>query len=162
MWSVYTEADNATLEMQLENELVVQLYISLTAVQENRFEFYGDRGKLQVDRHAAKLTFSPPQRSRTRTARVQSGLLQLVQMPRDLWDTLMPPAEPSYQRALQSFVDAVLHNQPLDVDLYDGYRSLAVVLAAEESARIGRAVQIDAFVGGRIAYPFESDDLADG
>jgi predicted dehydrogenase len=46
--------------------------------------------------------------------------------------------EPSYAPALAHFVNAALHNQRARPDILDGYHSLAVVLAAEESAPSGR------------------------
>jgi predicted dehydrogenase len=53
-----------------------------------------------------------------------------------------PLQEPSYRAALSGFVSAAqTHTHPAP-DLLDGYRSLAVVLAAEESARTGRPISI--------------------
>jgi predicted dehydrogenase len=140
--SVRSEDDNASLQIRLDNGLVIQGFFSMTALLESRFEFYEDEGKLVVDQHAAKIEFSPPERSYKRLYRLRTGLKQLWRTPRELWNVLMPPVDPSYERALRSFVDSIVHAGSAEVDLVDGYQSLVVVHAAEESARTGRPVSL--------------------
>jgi predicted dehydrogenase len=53
---------------------------------------------------------------------------------------LAPNREPSYRIALAHFVDAVRDKRPVHPDLWDAYRCLAVIEAAEESARSKQAV----------------------
>ncbi|MCS6859688.1 MAG: hypothetical protein NZT92_05140, partial [Abditibacteriales bacterium] len=60
--------------------------------------------------------------------------------PRLLHKVLAPHYEPSYQAALAHFVAAVRNRQPARPDFIDGYRSLAVIVAAEVSARTGYIV----------------------
>ncbi|MBM3888539.1 MAG: Gfo/Idh/MocA family oxidoreductase [Verrucomicrobia bacterium] len=55
---------------------------------------------------------------------------------------LSPQRELSYGAALARFAAAARANQPTGPDFEDGYRSLAVVIAAEESARVGRVVAL--------------------
>ena len=50
--------------------------------------------------------------------------------------------ERSFEAALARFVAAARTGRPGEPNLADGLRSLAVVLAAEESARTGRAVTV--------------------
>jgi predicted dehydrogenase len=59
--------------------------------------------------------------------------------------------EPAYAAAFQSFVDAIIDDQPVQVNLDDGYRSLVVIHAAEESARIRRPVAISEIDGSVMA-----------
>jgi len=117
--SMHAEADTATLELRLANGLLVQSYFSWGAVEEDRFEVYGTAGKLVVDRYRAGFIY----RLRKR---------------------FVPGRELSYLTALSQFVDAVRTRQPLQPDLADGYRSLAVIIAAEESARTGRTIELGA------------------
>jgi len=50
--------------------------------------------------------------------------------------------EPSYRAALAHFVTAARSGRPAHPDLLDGYRSLAVITAAEESAATGRTTAV--------------------
>jgi hypothetical protein len=43
---------------------------------------------------------------------------------------------------LRHFVDGVRNNKAISGNLYDGYRSLAVIEAAERSAKIGEPVAL--------------------
>jgi predicted dehydrogenase len=143
VWSQRTEGDNAMLELRLDSGLVVQSFFSLIAVDEDRFEIYGEAGKLAVDRYLsldAELT--DPTRSQARARWVWGGLQRLIPSPHALQKILAPGNEPSYGAALAHFVAAARANQPASPDLQDGYRSLAVLEAAEESARTGRPVAV--------------------
>jgi predicted dehydrogenase len=143
VWSQLSEGDNAMLELRLDSGLVVQSFFSLIAVDEDRFEIYGQAGKLAVDRYLsldAELT--DPTRSRARARWVWGGLQRLIPSPHALQKVMAPGNEPSYRAALAHFVVAARHNQPASPDLADGFRSLAVLEAAEESARMGRPVAV--------------------
>jgi predicted dehydrogenase len=54
-----------------------------------------------------------------------------------LRDALFPPRDTTFALALESFVAAARGGGPAKPDLDDGMASLAVVLAAERSARDG-------------------------
>ena len=141
-WSVYSQGDNASMHMQMEDGPVIQGFFSATAVQENRLELYGDRGKLVADRRRGQLEFSPPEAGYGRVDRIREGWQWIHRAPADLWRRLMPPPEPSYRRALAAFIRAVRGEEPVPVDLAAGYRSLAVVCAAGEAARTGGQVVV--------------------
>jgi len=144
VWSVKSEEDNATLEMRLSDGLVLQLFVSMSAVRENRVDVYGDEGKLAVDRHSAGLVHTPTERGHRLRDRLAAGTRGLLwQAPRDFWNSVKPPVEPSYRLALGSFVAAVAGERPVAVDLDDGYRALSVILAAEEAARTRRVVAVE-------------------
>jgi predicted dehydrogenase len=140
--SLRTEEDTATLELLLEGGLVFQSLCSMTAAEENRFEVYTDQGVLAVDiyrgrrveRTAARVAYSLADR-------LARGAGILGRLAGDLWAAVRPSREPTYQAALAAFVAAVRDGQAAAPDLADGYRSLAVVAAAEASARSGRSVR---------------------
>lgn len=135
-----SEDDTATLQMRMANGLLIQSFFSMNSgVDEDRFEVHGRTGKLAFDRyHSLHLEIS-------RAGEHLSVLKQLSQELRSLIFTryargklLAPTREPSYQAALLHFVEAVRANRPAGPDFWDGYRSLAVIEAAEESAKTGR------------------------
>ena len=145
--SVRSEADTATLELRLDDGTPVQTFVSMAAVEEDRFEFYGEDGKLVVDRYRSRdLEHRLPSRSFSKAARLMAGLNTLVkETPGRLRDSLFPAnAAGTFRDSLAEFVDAVLESRPPAVDLLDGYKSLAIVEAAEISAREGRPATVEA------------------
>lgn len=84
----------------------------------DRFEIEGRRGTLTIDRHRPWFSLRP------------DALRKLAR----------PRYEPSYRRALGRFLDAARAGRQTAPDLLDGFRSLDVIMAAEESARTGRPV----------------------
>lgn len=115
--SVAEDGDTATLELRLATGLPVQTLVSLAAPDEDRVEIHGLDGRLTIDRHRN----------------------------RHLSDRLFARSrERSFEAALASFGVAARAGLPSEPDLADGFRSLRVVLAAEESARTGRSVAVEA------------------
>jgi len=145
--SQQSEGDSAMLQLRLANGLPIQAFFALNTVEEDRWEIYGRAGKLQVDRYAStEVEIIEPTPERARVTLVQRGLRTLAQSPSLLRRLLTPNQEPSYRAALAHFVDAVrakrsVHQNLPDLpDLWDAYRSLAVIAAAEESVRIKQVV----------------------
>ena len=71
--------------------------------------------------------------------------------------------EPSFETALGHFASAILNNQPVSPDFTDGYASLAVIEAAEQSADTGRVISLNnkhdqAFEQGRTSWKFVLDN----
>ena len=141
--SLRSEDDTAVLDLSLDNALLVQSLFSLAAVDEDRFEVYGENGRLTIDRlRSLNVELAPARFEAGRRRRLSAGLRGLLGSPY-LRDVLAAPArEPSYRAALARFVDAVRTGGPASPDLLDGYRALAVVAAAEESASSGRVVEV--------------------
>ncbi len=139
--SVSTEEDTATVEMRLDGGLLVQSLFSMAAAEENRFEVYGDRGVLTVDTYRGRRLESTPFRAaysgRDRLCRA-AGLLS--RFPGDFWAAIRRFWEPTFRPALEAFTVAARNGTRAEPDLLEGYRSLAIVLAAEESARTGQPV----------------------
>lgn len=138
-----TEHDTATLHLRLAGGLQVQSYFSLCAVDEDRFEIYGQAGKLTVDRYRSlDVEITPTDGVGSRFRRMTQKLKPFVNAPYLLKKLQSPWHEPSYGEALSRFVSAARGCEKASPDLLDGYRSLEVICAAEESAQTGRPVSL--------------------
>lgn len=136
MRSLVSEDDTASLTLRLANGVLVQSLVSLCAVEEDRFEVYGQAGKLSVNRYlslAVEVTDPSLERGRLKWLLRQAKTLTggTHSLKRLIW----PSREPSYELALGEFVAAILTRRPAQPDFEAGYRCLRVVIAAEEAAR---------------------------
>ena len=149
-----SEDDTAILELQLDDGLLVQSFFSLSAVEEDCFEIYGSAGKLTVDRYQSlDIEITEPTISKlARLKRLSQGVRSLVHSSYILEKLRSPGHEPSYQKILTDFVATALGNQPTTPNFWDGYRSLAVIVAAEESARTGRVVPLTSIANLSLAF----------
>ncbi len=138
-----TEHDTATLHLQLADGLQVQSFFSLCALDEDRFEIYGQAGKLTVDRYRSldvEIVDAGGPSSRLR--RVTRRLRSLRNVPYLFKKLRSPWHEPSYRESLCRFVSAIRGRKKASPDLLDGYRSLEVICAAEEAAQKGQSVSL--------------------
>jgi predicted dehydrogenase len=144
VWSRRGEDDCAALRLRLDGGLIVQSFFSTGAVEEDRLEIYGDEGKLSLDRYLSPdVRVSEPTLGSARLKRLGRALGGLRQSPYLLEKLRAPAREPSFTKALCAFVAAALEgDREAKPDIEDGYRSLSVVVAAEESARTRRAVAV--------------------
>lgn len=144
------EQDCAALQLRLSDGLTVQSLFSTCAVEEDRFEIYGDAGKLSLDRYLSLgVRVGEPMLGSVRLKQLRHTLGELRHSAYLLEKLRAPANEPSYASALLAFVAAArggAHHaenaEKVKPNLEDGYRSLAVVEAAEESARTRRAVEV--------------------
>lgn len=137
------EHDTATVHLQLADGLQVQSFFSLCALDEDRFEIYGQAGRLTVDRYRSldvEIVDAGGPSSRLR--RVIRRLRSLRNVPYLFKKLRSPWHEPSYREALSRFVSAARGRDRVSPDLLDGYRSLEVICAAEESAQTGRSISL--------------------
>jgi len=143
--SVHSEDDTALVELRLRSGLPVHVLATMTGVEEDRVEVYGDRGRLAVDRiRDPALARTAPARDFSRRGRAEGAAGTVAGAARAAARTLAPPAaEPSFARALGRFVAAARSGTPATPDPVDGLRSLLVVAAAERSARSGGWVDVD-------------------
>lgn len=133
------EGDSATLHLRLASGLLIQSFFSMSAVDEDRFEIYGQAGKLTVDRYRSlNVEITDSTRHLTRLEWLGSGVSSLFRSPYMLEKIVAPSREPSYRAALVQFVASAQGNRSITPDFWDGYRSLAVVAAAEEALVTGR------------------------
>ena len=138
-----TEHDTAAVHLQLTDGLRVQSYFSLCSVDEDRFEIYGQAGKLTVDRYRSlNVEIVDVGGTSSRLRRVSRRLRSFTSFPYLIKKLRSPWHEPSYREALSRFVSTIRGHDKASPDLLDGYRSLAVICAAEESAQTGRWVSL--------------------
>jgi predicted dehydrogenase len=141
--SLRSEDDSVLLQLKLSDGLTVQSFFSISSVEEDRFEIYGQGGKLSVDRYLSlDVEVSGPTLDFIRLRQVWHGLKAVMHLPYLLKKNRAPGHEPSYREALTNFITAVRAHRPVAPDFYDGYRSLMVIEAAEESARTGQPLSI--------------------
>ena len=136
--SARSEGDTAVAALRLSTGPLVSLYASLAAVEEDRIEVHGTRGGLVFARYRSSRLHRLPERRDFRvTARLRTALDVAGRTPLALRDALFPPRDATFALALESFVAAARVGGSAKPDLDDGMASLAVVLAAERSARDG-------------------------
>jgi predicted dehydrogenase len=138
-----TQDDTATLQLRLTGGALIQSLFSHRTTDDDRFEVHCERGRVMVDRGrglAAEVSVG------TARSRRRDQLRHLHRSARGIGYGIKkhraPGHEPSWRKALEHFAAAVRGERSPAPDLADGYRSLQVVLAAEESARSGRTVTI--------------------
>jgi predicted dehydrogenase len=138
--SLHSEHDSAVLDLRLEGGLDVQTLAAYGAIEEDRLAVYGPQGKLLLDRYRGlDVEFTAPRARRSRLRALGRALAAPARLPYWLAKRRSPANDPSYRAALVRFVASVRTGAPASPDLLDGYRSLAVVEAAESSARTGQA-----------------------
>lgn len=137
--SLRYEQDTAHVTWRLSSGLSVQSFFSSNALDEHRFEAYGTRGKLSFERtSSAEVRIERPGSVYDPIHRIWNAGAGLA--PSRLF---RPGGEDSFRTCLEAFVEAVRNGQGCRPDVEDGRRSLAAVLAAEESARCGRPVTVE-------------------
>ena len=138
--SVRGEDDTAGLRMVLADGVVVESLFSSSAIDDDRFEVYGTRGWLAVDRYrSSELACGAEPPTYGRGARLRRELGSALG---GLRGVVRGAGEPSYRAAFACFAAAIKGTADPSPDLEDGLRSLAIVLAAEEAARTGRTVAV--------------------
>ena len=145
--SHHSEHDTALLMLELSDGSTADLFVSLSSLETDRVEIYGEGGRIVVDRYRQHSALVDPLRAHrsaldhaTRLAARARGLAYAVAKRR------AAAHEPSFARTMRDFVNACRADRRMSPDLGDGFTSLAVVLAAEESAVSGRAVDIAPFL----------------
>jgi predicted dehydrogenase len=128
--------------MRLESGLVVQSLFAFGVADEERFEIHGREGTLTVDRSRQQdVCFERHGARWRRLRRAAHVLAQVAHAPYVLEKRFVPGHEPSHRIALGRFVAAAGGDAPpTGPDLDDGYACVAVLDAAERSARDDRAV----------------------
>ncbi|NOK64374.1 MAG: hypothetical protein GFH25_541276n24 [Chloroflexi bacterium AL-N10] len=138
-----TEDDTALVQFQLANGVAVQSFFSMCTTNEDRFEIYGTEGKLTIDRQRGwNANITSTRSNGSRFEQLRSGLTNVVLSPYLRQRLSAPTSEPSFSVALAHFASAIRDRQLPYPSFDDGYRSLAVVEAAEESARSGQTIRL--------------------
>ena len=136
-----TEHDGATLVLTMRGGVRAQMYVSFCAGPADFIEFIGEQGTLRVDRHRVlpQLQIARLPRYGVRPAWSLPTIGEATVWARRL---VQPSYQPSYRRALHAFVQRIGGQAVPMATVEDGERSLAVVLAAEESARRNMPVAV--------------------
>ncbi len=147
--SVCMEMDTATIELRLQNRVLVQGLFSQSATERDAWEFEGQGGRLRVERYTmsgVEITRPGELGRGARLKRVarENGPRGLGRTVRYMRRKLREPNhEPSYRVALREFVRATqnIPSSGLATPL-DGLRNLEIIAALETSARTGARVQL--------------------
>lgn len=129
--------------MRLANDLLVQPLFSISAIDQDCFEIYGQEGKLTFDRYGGDLRITAPAFEYGRLKLLRRELIGLKSAVKRV---IRPPGEPSFRAALGAFASASIAGHTVSPSREDGYRSLAVIEAAEESAKTQHVVSPSNFV----------------
>jgi myo-inositol 2-dehydrogenase / D-chiro-inositol 1-dehydrogenase len=137
-----SDSDSAWLRMTTVRGTEVQSFFSCRSGLADSIQLLGERGTLRADRFRPAVELRVPRR-------MGYGLRSKRSFPRAatlgwrLRKLAQPSFDPSYQRALDTFVALIHGVRRIAPTLEDGMRSLAAVLAAEKSAQIGHSVFMD-------------------
>jgi predicted dehydrogenase len=130
-----SEQDTAWTEMTLEDGVRMDSFFSLRGTDSNRFEIYGELGRLTVD-HLAGMMEVVSRSGRKLTQRFTAILGQEWSRVRH---ALSGGRDTSYELAFSKFANAIANgNQRIAPDLHDGLRVSQVIEAAEHSAATGQ------------------------
>ncbi|HJU85875.1 MAG TPA: Gfo/Idh/MocA family oxidoreductase, partial [Gemmatimonadota bacterium] len=136
--------DTAALELVLRDGLPVQSFFSHRAVDEDRFEIYCEGGSMKLDRrHGLVVELSSGVDSAHRRDQLRNVWRAARNASYVMEKRRAFGGEPSWYHALTHFVEAARGDHPASPDFDDGFRSLEIVLAAEDSARDGRRTRVD-------------------
>jgi predicted dehydrogenase len=141
--SRHSEDDTATLQMRLDDGVIVQSFFSTGSVEEDSFEIYGEQGKLSVNRYLSMdVRVTRQTLDGFRLAQARHGLRSLARAPYLFEKIGAPVHEPSYRRALLRFLSAVRSGEHQAPDFLDGFHNLTTIEAAERSAATGLSVRV--------------------
>ena len=146
--SLRTEHDTALLQLAFTNGVMMQSLFSLSAVDEDRLDAYGTSAKLSIDRYRSlRVELVPAAAGGAIGFSFSRFLAEIAALPYAVRKRGAPLDDPSFPAALGAFVRAVEDRSPVTPDVFDGLQALAVIEAAESSARTGRVVPVaDAIV----------------
>ncbi|GAB5536305.1 MAG: Gfo/Idh/MocA family oxidoreductase [Rubricoccaceae bacterium] len=142
--SVRSEADTASVQLELASGVSVQTFVSSAAAAAHCVEVVGTEGRLVANPWAGDepdvfgTGLVPSRAERLRAADPRRALHR-------------PDFQGPFRRAFETFAEAARLRQPVQPSLQDGWQSLAVVEAAERSsahggqpAAVDRAGEIEA------------------
>jgi predicted dehydrogenase len=142
--SVRTEHDTALLRLTLTSGVMVHSLFSLAAIDEDRIDVYGTEAKLSIDRYRSlRVETVPAAAGGAIGFAVTRFVAELAALPYALRKMRAPLNDPSFPAALEAFVRAVRDRSVVTPDVTDGLRAIAVIDAAESSARRQGVVTLD-------------------
>ena len=142
--SMASDDDTAFLQLRLTSDVTVQSMCSLSAVEEDRIEIYGSSAKISVDRYRSlRVEETPANAGGALGAAATRFVGEVRALPYAIRKMRAPLNDPSFTLAIDAFIRAVSDRSPATPSLSDGFRALAVIEAAELSARSGHAVRVE-------------------
>jgi myo-inositol 2-dehydrogenase / D-chiro-inositol 1-dehydrogenase len=142
--SIESEHDTATLQLGLTNGCLAQVLCSLSTVDDDRVEIHGSAGRLGVDRYRSlHVEVAPASAGGTIGSAARRFASEVRALPYAITKLRSPMHDPSFPAALSEFVGAVAARRHASPSLEDGLVALAVVEAAEQSARTGRIIALE-------------------
>lgn len=140
--NVDCDCDSASIQLRLDDGTLSHSTVALLAVERAGMLIIGDGGSVEVDRYGG--TYARVRRVHTGgvLGELRAGLRELAGLSYMARKHKAPMNQPAFTSAMQAFVAALRAGEPTGPDLDDGWHSLAAVLAADESDRLGGAVPI--------------------
>lgn len=136
------EGDTAMVQLHIADGVVAQCLFTAGTIDEDRVEIYGSTGRVSVDRyHGFDVELVRPQRTGVAT-RLLRGVMSAARSPYLRQRLFAPTSEPSFAAALSHFAESVRMRRPASPTLWDGFASLGVIEAVEESHRTGCQVAV--------------------
>jgi predicted dehydrogenase len=143
--SIHSEDDTVAVRLVMEDGLVAQILASISAVEDDRIEIYGDGGRLVIDRYRSdRLEIHPATLDGVRLHRASNAVRSLTSP--SYWHRKLRGGSPeeSFWEALREFSRAAQEGRQTTPDLDDGLRCLTLMEAAMRSAAESRTVKLTA------------------
>jgi myo-inositol 2-dehydrogenase/D-chiro-inositol 1-dehydrogenase len=143
--SVHSEDDTAAIRLELEDGVVAQILATISSVDDDRIEVFGDEGRMVIDRYRSdQVEVHPTTLERVRVVRVSNAVRALTSL--SYWQRKVRGeiSEASFHKALNEFSRAAREGRPAKPDLDDGLHGLSVLDAAMRSATEARTIRFDA------------------
>ena len=147
--SVHSDDDTAAVRLEMEGGVAVHILATISSVEDDRIEIYGDAGRIVIDRYRSdRVEVHPTTLDRVRLLRVSNAVGALTDL--SYWQRKLRGGVPeaSFSAALNEFSLAAREGRPATPDLADGLRVLSLLDAAMRSAWESRTVQIETEDGG--------------
>ena len=143
--SVHSEDDTAAIRLELEDGVVAQILATISSVDDDRIEVFGDEGRMVIDRYRSdQVEVHPTTLERVRVVRVSNAVRALTSL--SYWQRKVRGeiSEASFHKALKEFSRAAREGRPAKPDLDDGLHGLSVLDAAMRSATEARTIRFGA------------------
>jgi predicted dehydrogenase len=147
--SVHSEDDTAAVRLEMEGGVAVHILATISSVEDDRIEIYGDAGRIVIDRYRSdRVEVHPTTLDGVRLLRVSNAVRAMTGL--SYWQRKLRGeiSEASFHKALNEFSRAAREGRPAKPDLDDGLRGLSLLDAAMRSAAESRTVQIETEAGG--------------
>lgn len=148
-----SEDDCAVVHLDFGDDLTAQSFFSMHAIEEDRLEIYGEKGKLVIDRYlSAYPEIISPNLTLGRSKRFYNATLSLALSPELLGRIYNPVYLPSYRAAFSYFIKAIQENRAVSPNFSDGFQNMRIIEAIEKSAKAKQEVALSNISYENFAY----------